>query len=60
VPYTIKAECPCCGKTAYGIDEIEELFGWRIPDEKTIPQSYCRKCRSARCRAGEPCKVKDD
>ncbi|MDE6426615.1 MAG: hypothetical protein K2K89_10860 [Ruminococcus sp.] len=59
MPYTIKAECPCCGKIAVGVDKIEELFGWRTPNDKTIPQSYCRKCRSAHCKAGQPCKVKD-
>lgn len=57
MPYTITAECPCCGKVADGVDEIEEKFGWRVPNDKTIPQSYCRECRSAGCKADEPCKV---
>ena len=48
MPYKIEAACPCCGKTAYGIEEIERLFGWRKPDNKQIPQSYCRECRSAK------------
>ena len=53
--YTIKAKCECCGTEANGKDELEELFGWRrINNDKTIPQSYCRKCRSARCKKGEP------
>ncbi len=58
MPYTIKAKCPCCNKEADGLKEIDEKFGWRIPNDKTIPQSYCRKCRAAHCKAGEPCKVK--
>ena len=40
MPYKIEAACPCCGKTAYGIEEIERLFGWRKPDNKQIPQCY--------------------
>ena len=60
MPYKIEAACPCFGKTAYGIEEIERLFGWRKPDNKQIPQSYCRECRSAKCRAGEPCKARKD
>ena len=35
------AECPYCGVTAYGSDEIEELFGY---DGKE-PELYCRECR---------------
>ncbi len=58
MPYTIEASCPCCGKKAKGKNEIEELFGWRTPNNEEIPQSYCRKCRSAHCKSGEPCKVK--
>ena len=57
MPYRIEAECPCCHKTADGIDEIEEKFGWRVQNDKTIPQSYCRECRAAHCKAGEPCKA---
>jgi len=57
MPYTIEARCPCCGKYAGSYDEIELLFGWREVNGKTIPQSYCRACRSARCKAGEPCRV---
>ncbi len=59
MPYNIEAHCPCCKKAAYGVDEIEKLFGWRTPNDKTIPQSYCKKCRSAGCKAGEPCKIKE-
>ena len=58
MPYTIKAKCPCCNKDVDELKEIDEKFGWRIPNDKTIPQSYCRKCRAAHCKAGEPCKVK--
>ena len=58
MPYEIYAECPCCGKSADGINEIEETFGFRtMTDDEKIPQSYCRACRSARCKAGEPCKA---
>jgi hypothetical protein len=60
MPYGDYAKCPCCNKVAYGETEIEEQFGYRdMGDGQIIPQSYCRKCRSARCKAGEPCKVKD-
>ena len=53
------AQCPCCGKTAISKEEIKKLFGYRrINLFKTIPQSYCRACRSAHCKAGKPCKVK--
>ena len=58
MPYTIEAHCPCCKKAAYGVDDIEKYFGWRTPNNKTIPQSYCRECRIAHCEAGKPCKVK--
>lgn len=39
------AECPNCGKVAYGREEIEELFGYRYDGKK--PQSWCRECRSS-------------
>lgn len=44
MPHGEYAECPQCGKTAYGHDEIEELFGYRYAG--TMPQSWCRECRS--------------
>ncbi len=48
MPYGEYAECPNCGKTAHGEDEIEELFGYRnMGDGRTIPQSWCRDCRSS-------------
>lgn len=47
MPYGDYAECPNCGKVAYGEDEIEEEFGYRnMGSGKTIPQSWCRDCRS--------------
>lgn len=53
------AQCPCCGKTAYGKDGIELEFGYRnMGDGRYIPQSYCLECRSAHCEAGKPCKAK--
>ena len=40
------AQCPDCGKTAHGKDEIEKLFGYRtINDSASIPHSWCRECR---------------
>jgi hypothetical protein len=60
MPYKIFAQCPCCRKEAHNLDELEEKFGTRIMDEgNKIPQSYCRKCRGAKCEAGRPCKVKN-
>ena len=45
MPYGEYAECPNCGKIAHG--EEEELFGYRnMGDEKIIPQSWCKECRS--------------
>lgn len=59
MPYGEYAQCPCCGKTARGKDEIITEFGYRnMGDGRNIPQSYCRNCRSARCEAGKPCKAK--
>lgn len=58
MPYEINTSCPYCGKTADGINEIEDPFGFRImTNEEKIPQSYCRDCRSARCKSGESCKA---
>lgn len=59
MPYGEYAQCPCCGKTAYGKDDIERKFGYRnMGDGRCIPQSYCRECRSAHCEARKPCKVR--
>ena len=44
MPWGEYAECPNCGITAHGEDEIEELFGYRYGGTK--PQSWCRECRS--------------
>ncbi|MFA6782781.1 MAG: hypothetical protein WCR90_06195 [Sedimentibacter sp.] len=53
MPYGDYAECPNCGKVAYGEVEIEEVFGYRNTG-KIIPQSWCRDCRSQGLRdAGE-------
>jgi hypothetical protein len=46
MPYGDYAECPHCGKTAYGENDIEKEFGFRVMGSKTIPQSWCRDCRS--------------
>ena len=64
MPYSLSkgseyAECPCCGKLADSLNKIEPKFGWRTMETgETIPQSYCRSCRTAHCEAGKPCKVK--
>ena len=59
MPYGEYAQCPCCGKTAYGKDNIEKNFGYRdMGDGRIIPQSYCKKYPSAGCKAGYHCKVK--
>ena len=48
MPYGDYAECPNCGKTAFGRDEIERLFGYRnMGDGRYIPQSWCKECRSS-------------
>ncbi|EIU7559075.1 MULTISPECIES: hemagglutinin [Providencia] len=48
--YEIYAECPCCEVTADSINEIEEVFGFRIVQNgEKIPQSYCKICRGLRC-----------
>ena len=48
MPYGEYAECPNCGKTAHGVDEIRILFGYRnMGDGRVIPQSWCRECRSS-------------
>lgn len=58
MPYTIKAQCPCCKCEANGVKEISKIFGWRdMENGETIPQSYCNACRGAKCVAGEACKV---
>lgn len=44
MPHNEWAECPHCGKIAWGRSEIEEEFGYRYGG--TIPQSWCRSCRS--------------
>ena len=54
MPHIIKSSCPCCHKRANNYDEIERLFGWRRVNGKTIQQSYCVKCRKARCTKKVP------
>jgi hypothetical protein len=49
MPYKIEAKCENCGQTAEGIDELKELFGLRkVSERKTIPQAWCRKCRTSK------------
>jgi hypothetical protein len=57
MPYVIKAWCPCCKKEADGYDGIRETFGWRIVSGKKIPQAYCKKCRTGKCKPSK-CKAK--
>ena len=52
-----QANCPCrgCGKVANDVEEVEKLFGLRVMGGgDTIVQSYCRNCRSLRCKASSP------
>lgn len=44
MPHLEIAECPSCGKRAYGRKEITEKFGYRYDDK--VPQSYCKDCRA--------------
>lgn len=44
MPHDEWAECPNCGKTAWGRSEIEAEFGYRFGG--TTPQSWCRSCRA--------------
>ncbi|MCL2521026.1 MAG: hypothetical protein FWE37_08535 [Spirochaetaceae bacterium] len=54
MPNNISADCPCCYTKAVGRKEIEEKFGFR--NDGKVPQSYCKECRVAKCKTGEPCK----
>ena len=45
MPHGNYATCPQCGITAYGDDEIEEIFGFRYNGTK--PQSWCKACRNS-------------
>ena len=56
MPYGMYAECPQCGVTAHGRDEIEEIFGFRY--DGTKPQSWCKSCRSS-SSSGESLSVYD-
>ncbi len=59
MPYKNYAQCPCCKKEAHSLDELEEQFSVRTMEQgNTIPQSYCCKCRGAKCETGKPCKAK--
>jgi hypothetical protein len=50
MPYQLWAECPCCHRTAKGsLQQIRQIFGFRHIKSKTIPQSFCRRCRRAKC-----------
>jgi len=43
----IKKSCPNCNeKIASNDQEIEDLFGYRTTNGRTIPQSWCRDCRT--------------
>ena len=53
MPHIEIAECPKCGKTAYGRAEIDELFGYRY--DGTMPQSYCKECRAEERRDKKGC-----
>ena len=58
MPHFEMAECPVCGKVAYGRNEIEEEFGYRYGN---MPQSWCKKCRSLGSSCGyTQCPWNDD
>ncbi len=45
------AECPRCGKTAYGEDVFVVLFGYRnMGNDNIILQFHCKDCRSEEAR----------
>lgn len=58
MPYQLSAKCPCraCNTEASkDYNKIDRLFGFRnMGDGRKIPQSYCKKCRSAGCTADSP------
>ncbi len=55
MPYGDYAECPNCGKVAYGEVGIEEEFGYRnMGSGKIIPQSWRRDCRLQELRDADP------
>jgi len=58
MPYELSAKCPCraCNvEASKDYNKIDLLFGFRnMGDGRKIPQSYCRKCRSAGCTANSP------
>lgn len=50
-----RAVCPCpaCQKVAETKEQVVELFGLRRkPTGRLLVQSYCKKCRSLRCKTG--------
>jgi len=48
MPEVEETRCPHCGVIGRGIVEIDKLFGFRTWQDKTFPQSYCRRCRKIR------------
>lgn len=59
MPYGIYAKCPHCGKTAFGRVAVKEQFGFRtIREGHTIPQSYCKSCRSYHIKKHEIIELK--
>ena len=42
----VLAQCPSCKKIASTEGGMENLFGFRRSNGKTIPQSWCKECRS--------------
>lgn len=52
-----RAVCPCpaCKRVAETKEEVIEYFGLRRkPTGRLLVQSYCKKCRSLRCKKGAP------
>ena len=50
----ITKDWPRCGKIANS-NQIEELFGYRTINDKRVPQSHCRECRSEEKRSPSQC-----
>ena len=48
IEQTLYVECSNCGRKAYGIDEIQTVFGFTKNEEgNLVPQTCCKQCRNA-------------
>lgn len=48
--------CSACGVEASGLDDINQVFGYKIVKEDIKPFSKCRKCRGEEPDFEEHCK----